>query len=111
MLIDFMSKGFSFEAFAGHIGVAGQTIYTWTDKHPEFLEAKKEAFEKSRVFWESAAIEGLWNQPGEKTLNNAAWVFNMKNRFGWTDRREVQSTNENKTVLLAYNLEDDDESE
>jgi hypothetical protein len=39
MLIDHMEKVYSFESFAGVIGVARETIYLWRKTHPEFLHA------------------------------------------------------------------------
>lgn len=105
-LVDHMSKGFSFEAFAGRIGTCKQTIYTWTEKHPEFLDAKKIAFESSRFFWEDKGLDylvekrmttqndkGFTVETSEK-LNNTVWIFNMKNRFGWKDRPEEVKDNQ-----------------
>ena len=57
MLIAHMSKGFSFESFAGVIGAAKQTIYNWLEANPEFMDAKNAAFEKSRLFWEGVGID------------------------------------------------------
>jgi hypothetical protein len=106
MLIDHMSKGFSFESFAGIVETDRQTIYNWTDKHPEFFDAKKEAFEKSRVFWEEAALKGLWNDKDGPQLNNTIWIFNMKNRFGWKDKVEVEETG---TKEIKISIDSDDE--
>jgi transposase-like protein len=90
-LIEHMEQGLSFEAFAGSIGVCKQTLYTWTEEHEEFLDAKKRATEKSRLFWEKMGIDNIINVSefkGDSTsLNSAVWVFNMKNRFGWRDKQ------------------------
>lgn len=101
-VIDFMAGGFSFEAFAGKIGVSKQTLYDWAAKYPQFLDAKKIAFDKSRLWWESQAIEGVFNENG-RTFNSANFIYNMKCRFRdeWTDRTQVESTNVN------YNLNKD----
>lgn len=86
MLIDFMGKGYSIEAFAGHIGVVKETIYGWSRKHPEFLDAKIEAFGKNLVFWEKLGIKGA---TGSEKFNVRAWTFNMKNRHGWREMVDV----------------------
>lgn len=103
-LIDFMAQGYSYEAFAGKIGVSSKTLYNWEKDHPEFLQAKSEAFDQSRLFWETAAIKGLWNDKDGPTLNNTAWVFNMKNRFGWRDKQEV----EHQVQAINIDVEDDE---
>lgn len=94
MLIKYMAQGYSFEAFAGIVRTTKQTIYTWTEEFPEFLDAKEEGFARSREFWEKQAIDGLWNIQGEgsRNLNNTAWVFNMKNRFGWRDKQPDEAS-------------------
>jgi transposase len=85
-LIEFMAVGFSFEAFAGEVKVAKQTIYTWLEMHEEFRNAKQIADSRNRRFWEGAGLEGMWN----KNFNPVVWIFNMKNRFQWQDRHEIQ---------------------
>ena len=85
-LVDFMAKGFSFEAFAGKVKVSNQTIYDWLDQHPDFLEAKHQAFAASRLFWEGAAVQGLWQDKNGPTLNNYVWGRTMQNRFGYTEK-------------------------
>jgi len=106
MLIEHMSRGYSFESFAGFLGVARASIYEWEQKNKDFSDAKAIAFEKSRYFWESASVEHLIEKPHGKKLNNTNWVFNMKNRFGWTDKTEIESNN--TEVKLSYNVNSDD---
>ncbi len=88
MLIEHMAKGFSYETFGAIIDVVKTTIYTWEQEYPDFLDAKKKAFAKCQIFWEQQGQLGLWSDK-EKQLNSAVWIFNMKNRFNWTDKREV----------------------
>ena len=101
MLIEHMAKGFSFESFAGLVGVSKETIYTWTETYSEFLDAKKIAFEKNRMFWENLGIEHILNKSKSEagigsentSLNSTVWIFNMKNRFPkeWRDKQEVDN--------------------
>lgn len=84
LLIEHCEQGLSFEAFAGLIGVAVDTINEWANVHTEFSAAKKVASAKCRIFWErmgrSIALGKL------KNANAAVYIFNMKNRFRWRDR-------------------------
>ena len=114
MLIEEMGKGFSYEAFAGIINTCIQTLYNWEKEHPEFLEAKKQAFQKSRLFWEQLAVDNIinktdsesWEGGGSsksRSLNSTVWIFNMKNRFGWRDKQPDEDS-VNVTVNLADKL-------
>jgi hypothetical protein len=109
-LIDHMTKGLSFESFAGVIGTCRATIYNWCDKNhgshqPSFLDAKKVATEACRLFWEEQGIKGMW---AGKAFNSTPWIFNMRNRFGWSDKvhHEVEAKG---SIKLSYNLEEDSE--
>lgn len=110
LLIEHMSKGLSYEAFAGSIGVSKQTIYDWEKVNPEFLDAKYIGTEKSRIFWESLGINHILNvsesfgkDAGSKSvsLNAPVWVFNMKNRFGWKDKQPEETDTLNINLTLA----------
>ena len=89
MVIEHMSKGYSFESFAGAIGTHKQVLYSWAEKFPEFNDSKKIAFEKCRVWWESQGMDGLWSSK-EGSFNSSNWIFQMKNRFKeeWRDKQE-----------------------
>lgn len=106
MLIEHMKTGLSFESFAPTVDVASSQLYEWEKKHPEFQEAKKRAFDWSRLFWEQTGIQGLW---GNKlvTFNSTVWIFNMKNRFGWRDVSEVNQTN-TEVKRLVIKMGDDE---
>jgi hypothetical protein len=90
MLIEHMSNGLSFEAFAGLLKVSRDVLYRWTKSHEEFAEAKKVATEACRKWWEQAGIDGLHS----KSFSSAVWIYNMKCRFkeDWADVQKVEQT-------------------
>lgn len=101
-IVEFMKDGSSIVAFAAHIGVVDSTIYEWAKKHPEFSRAKKVALQKSQAWWESQARDGLFM--GERqSFSQSVWIFNMKARFGYRDKQEVDLSHSGK-VELGYNL-------
>lgn len=56
--------------------------------HPEDFPTIKiaEANQSYRYFWENIGMKGM---KGEiPNFNSTVWIFNMKNRFNWTDKRE-----------------------
>lgn len=98
-----MAQGYSIEAFAGHIGVSKQTVYNWQTDHQEFLDAVKVAQSRCQEYWEKIGMNGmlglqLKDKDGKpivtKNFNAVMWIFNMKNRFRWTDRNDVTSDGE-----------------
>jgi len=101
LLIQHMEKGYSFESFAGLVGVSKQTIYDWCEANPNFLDSKKKAFEKNRLFWEEQGIDGLFSETEfdskgkpvkSRSINSTLWIFQMKNRFKeeWREKQEIQ---------------------
>lgn len=111
MLIEHMAEGYSFETFAAKIDVNQDTLHEWAKVHKDFSESKKIAFAKCQIFWERLGINHILNSSEKDemgnsrsvSLNTGAWIFNMKNRFKWTDRVEVQgSGDDTKPLILAY---------
>lgn len=94
LLIKHMAEGHSFETFAATIGAGKSTLYDWAKQFPEFSEAKQKGQSKSLRVWEDLG----WQLA--KKGNAAIWIFCMKNKFGWTDKREVEQTNTNKEIKI-----------
>jgi hypothetical protein len=121
LLIDHMTKGYSFESFAAITDTCKDTLYEWVKVHLEFSDAKKRATDKSRLFWEKVGIENIVNietmekdESGnftavKKSLNSAAWIFNMKNRFkdDWKDKHETELSGNVGTVIMPLPIDAD----
>lgn len=106
LLIQDMANGFSFEAFAGKVGVSRQTLYEWVSVHPAFSDAKRRAVELCRRKWEELGMDGL----PAGTMNAAVWIYNMKCRFpqDWRDVQKVEVndvTDEEKKQKLAETIQ------
>lgn len=103
-----MEKGYSFQSFAGHVRVNIDTLYEWERNNPEFSDAKKEAMELSRVFWESVGIDGVYSTKDGPNVNPTVYIFNMKNRFPkeWRDRHEVEAKVES-TSSVEHKISED----
>ncbi len=95
---ELMRQGFSIEACAGQMGVSKQTIYNWRDQYPELLDAIKRGESASQYFWEDLGISAITS--GAK-FNATVWIFNMKNRFGWRDRKDVEVINTESGEVCA----------
>jgi hypothetical protein len=87
IVIDNMKQGLSIDACCGILGVTRKTFYSWIETHSELAEAVEHGKIMCQVFWEKLGIMGASGKiPG---FNAASYIFNMKNRFKWTDRQET----------------------
>lgn len=88
MLSPHFEEGFSYESFAGVIGVAKKTLYDWEKAHPEFLHAKKACEAKSQLEWEKRLNHMAKTGEGNAT----AIIFGLKNRASdsWRDKVETE---------------------
>lgn len=88
LVISLAQDGASIKELALHIDVDRDTIYEWEKVHPEFSDALKKARSLQEAWWEKQGRIFLQG----KEFNHVLWYMNMKNRFGWRDKHEVQST-------------------
>ena len=82
--------------WAARVGIARQTVWTWTENHAEFSEAANFA----RTIQEDILI-----RMGALGAYNAKFAeFMLKNLHEWTDRSEVKNTSD---VHLHFDAEDE----
>lgn len=86
-IIVWMGRGFSIKSFAGNIGVDETTIYEWISKHKDFSQSIKIAKAKSVLYWEQIGMLGMMGKI--PNFNATIWIFQMKNRLGWSDKLSV----------------------
>lgn len=104
LLLTHMGKGFSYDSFAGVVGVWKDVLYDWEKKFPEFSHSKKKGRAAGLKTMEAMGLAGAMGKI--KNFNLGAWCFFMKNVYHWSDRREVSIGNDSKGVLkLAYKLD------
>jgi hypothetical protein len=83
MLEEHLGKGHSFESFMPDDVQSWHSPYRWLENIPEFREAKKKGEARGRKTWENIGMAGATGKI--EGFNVAAWIFIMKNRFGWRD--------------------------
>lgn len=86
-LVKHMAQGYSYESFAGAIGVHRSVMYDWEKRYPKFAEAKALAFDKCRLTWEGIALKNCIEGSGSATQI----IFQLKNRFpkDYRDQKEI----------------------
>ena len=88
-IITLMKEGASLYEVALELDINFDTLFEWKRENgrhfkPEISEAIKKGLNLSRGWWEKKGRTELENQKFSSTL----WYMNMKNRFGWADKRE-----------------------
>lgn len=98
-LIEHMASGFSFETFAAKLDTHRAVLYQWEHEHQDFADAKRKGLDKLQEYFESAGNAGMVGQI--RNFHDAIWIFQMKNRFRWTDKIELATAND-EPIKLAY---------
>lgn len=71
-------------------------FYKLEQEQPAFAKFVEKGRTMSQAWWYSVARRNLL----EKQFNTALWNFNMKNRFGWADKTDIQDTTDKDPVNL-----------
>ena len=96
------AQGLTVDQIALVLGVSHWTIYERQNEYPEFSDAIKRGRGKG--------IANVTNALYEKATvdkDNTAMIFYLKNRAGWVDKQEVQSTVEQRHVIDLTRIPDD----
>lgn len=99
------SVGASKTEMMAMLGVSDDLFERWCipEEEPEFSQTIKRGLMLSKAWWYR---EG--RKLRDKDLNHVQWYMNMKNRFGWKDKSEVDNKH-NGTVVLGFNFVRNDE--
>lgn len=100
-IIAMMKEGMSIEEVCLELNIAKQTFYNWCDKHVELLDAKKEGVDFAQGWWMKQGRIAL----RDKDFNATLFYMNMKNRFGWRDRQEIDHSGNVQVNVTVDNTE------
>lgn len=81
------SNGESVSEVCAYLDITKETFYQWEKDHKEFSDSYKKGLELSEAWWTRLGRAGA---TGKAKINPATWIFNMKNRHGWADKKEVK---------------------
>lgn len=78
------------------LGIGDSAWETLLTDSEEFRLAEKKRQALCEVWWERQGRRMASGADG----NPAVWIFNMKNRFGWRDKHEVEAKHVGKPVTI-----------
>lgn len=85
-MIEMGKEGCSDVEIRAELDISDALWYRWLEEDEEFSRTAKAA---------KAACHAKWEQFGRKMSfgqaegNPTTWIFNMKNRFGWRDKQDI----------------------
>ncbi len=97
-----MGRGFSLTAFAGSIGVCGETVRQWQHDHPQFSAAVKRARCARLQFLESR----LFNAESAPQVTSSIFALKCTDREEWGDVQRTELTGKNGGPVEIDNLSD-----
>jgi len=89
-VIEMMREGASKLEVCADLDIGYDAFLSYQERHPEFYESVKRGEDLSEAWWTRLGREGATGQ--NQDANATFFIFNMKNRFGWSDRRDVHQT-------------------
>jgi len=97
-IIDYMADGASLKEVYPLLGITKHTHYSLMENVEEYSDTIKRGKALSEAYWERLGRINLENPK----FNHVLWYMNMKNRFNWSDRQEVDH-NINVPVSITIN--------
>lgn len=106
--IRYSSKGLSRYEITKEFGIYMDILKAWEATYPEFAEAVARGKDACRAWWEKIGRQFVKNRKNSRGINTVLWIFNMKNRFDWRDKRDVnqQESKESKIKLDLSDVSD-----
>lgn len=76
------------------LGIGESAWGTLIEDSDEFQRTVKRAKALCEVWWERRGRDMATGKDGNATV----WIFNMKNRFGWHDKQQVDSISSDRSM-------------
>lgn len=95
-IVEHYRQGYSDAEVAAAMNITMRQFNQMLTDNPTFAKLVEFGRTLSLAFWEGLARQNVKN----KTFNTPIYTFYMKNKFGWADKIDTTSTNENTNLSL-----------
>lgn len=99
-LADMFANGESLAEVCVELDVCKESLYKAANICPEFSDAYKKGLEKSEAWWTKLGRAGA---AGKVQIQPTTWIFNMKNRFNWVDKKEITGAEGGPVSITTIN--------
>lgn len=93
-ILELSSEGASIIELAVELGISRDTFYELSKRDNTFSDTVKKCKDLSEAWWTRKGRKNLEN----KDFNYTGWYMNMKNRFNWADKQEVDHTTKGESI-------------
>jgi hypothetical protein len=99
-VVKLMREGASIMEVARELNARRETLWSWRKNHPEFKDAIETGLDYSQGWWEKMGRLAI----NDKQFNATVWYMNMKNRFGWRDKKDLTTNGKDLPTPLLNNV-------
>jgi len=101
-IIKLSSEGASIVELAVDLDISRDTFYALAERETEFFYTVKRCKELCESWWKRKGRTELDN----KDFSYTGWYMNMKNRFGWADKKEIKEEKKVETTIDYSKLDE-----
>jgi transposase-like protein len=100
-VIEWGKQGYSREMIAGELDVSWNTLLSWMEAHPEFLEALESAKMQEMIYFEKIGIQYMVERPQGDKLNTSIWSRSLAARFPqkYRENTKIEVTGKNDGAI------------
>lgn len=93
-ILSLSEEGASIIELSVELGISRDTFYELSKRDTYFSDTVKRCKDLSEAWWTRKGRKNLEN----KDFNYTGWYMNMKNRFNWSDKQEIDHTTKGESI-------------
>ena len=101
-VIELMKEWASIEEICLELEIHKEAFYNWIKKYEDFANAVEHAKQYSKGWWYKMWRVNMFEEKDWPKFNANLYNINMKNRFGWADKQQVEQSWE---LNISYNID------